>query len=398
MGVVDIFRRDRDERDVVDVRVGKRDDISVREVGRSARDCGRGRAAPALNKLDGEAIFLEDARDERLILAPIAAQDRYAKGGRLTPWTATRVPRPMVPLGTSRDPIVPIVGSGVAGPLDLLHLPRLWMEGLLRSVERLDPEFSGGQPLFDEILSETIELDRSSLHAFLAGPPYRTYIECEAWVGAHAGRLDVAAIAQSNNALRKASIGGMPIIALDDLKLWAAVHRRVVEHPPASLEAIVPAISTRTAGPSGIDHLPRLWLKGILIARGALPFGYRAASSRVVEKGVAFVPGGLDAATCERIALDMEASSAFIESELPDYPRYEAWVLANAQRLDARTIARHNAVRDDTRASKAEAEKVYAGWPQGSNWSYLIDDLIDWRLLFEIVSGAPLPPWTGPRS
>jgi hypothetical protein len=38
----------------------------------------------------------------------------------------------------------------------------------------------------------------------------------------------------------------------------------------------VPLISTRTKGPLGLVHLPRLWLKMRLSAKGQLAEGYRA--------------------------------------------------------------------------------------------------------------------------
>ena len=37
---------------------------------------------------------------------------------------------------------------------------------------------------------------------------------------------------------------------------------------------IVPLVSSGTAGPLGVVHLPRLWLKLSLAAAGALPEGY----------------------------------------------------------------------------------------------------------------------------
>jgi hypothetical protein len=327
--------------------------------------------------------------------APRVAQSRYAKGGRLRPWALAADPRPLQH-NTRRDPIVPLVSSGVAGPLALVHLPRMWLEGMSDATGRLDGAFAGGRPLFDEILCDGIALDRSAFRTFLRTAPVPSYLACEAWVSEHALRLDGASIAQVNNAIRKAGVSdGTPLVLADDLRAWRAVYDRVCAGE-TQCDPIVPLISSRTAGGLGVDHLPRVWLKNVLKKCGALPFGYRAGPVRIVARGLAGVPGGLDAETYAAIGLDMSASVAHIESALPDYPAYEAWVRRNARTLDAASVTRHNATRDDTRDVKAVAEKAYAGYTGPSNWSYLIDDLIDWKLLHQIVTDEPLPDWTCP--
>jgi hypothetical protein len=268
------------------------------------------------------------------------------------------------------------------------------MEALLGATGRLDPAFAGGREEFDDLLCDVVGVDAGALRCFLTSEPFPNYLATEAWLQRHAQRLDVGAIAQANNAIRKAAFDGTAIVLLDDLRAWSAVHDRVSALHDAAVEPIVPAISSRTAGAAGIDHLPRLWLKNVLKARGALPYGFRAGAVRIVASGLAIVPGGLDAATCEHIGLSMGASAEFIEATLPDYPAYEAWVLAHARRLDAQSLARHNATRGNTRPHKAAAEKAYVGWQGASNWNYLIDDLIDWKLLHDVVTRAELPAWT----
>ena len=111
----------------------------------------------------------------------------------------------------------------------------------------------------------------------------------------------------------------------------------------------------------------------------------------MMTKGLAVVPNGLDAKTCRAIGLDEHDSSRFLDENLPDYPAYERWVKGNARKLDVESVARHNALRENTRAPKAAMEKIYAGWDDPSDWSYIIDDLIDWRLIYDQVCGNPLP-------
>jgi hypothetical protein len=181
------------------------------------------------------------------------------------------------------------------------------------------------------------------------------------------------------------------------VRAWDAVYATIAAHQDVPIEPIVPAISSRTCGLLGLDHLPRIWLKNMLKTAGALPWGYRAGPHRVVRLGLAYVPKGLDAVLYERIGLDMYASLNFIETTLPDFPAYEGWVQATAQHLDVATITRYNAICSDSRPEKVAAEKEYAGWDHPSAWYHLVDDLIDWRLIFDIVTGAPIPNWTGPR-
>jgi hypothetical protein len=320
-------------------------------------------------------------------------QARFYKGGKLTLWEDARFPRPSVTLGTTREPIVPLVGSEIPGTIGLLHLPRMWMEGLLAATGRLAPDFAEGRPIFDEILCHIIGVDRDALVAFVRTEPLPDYLECEAWVQDHAKRLDPWAIEQVNNAIRKAQVDGEPVILHDNLRAWRAVYDYVLGARPNRIEPIVPAVSSRACGAVGVDHLPRVWIKSILKAGGALPIGYRSGYYRVMTKGLAVVPNGLDLKTCRAIGLDEHASVRFLDENLPDYPAYERWVRGNARKLDVASVARHNALREDTRAPKAEMEKRYAGWGDSTHWSYIIDDLIDWRLIYDAVTGRPLPAW-----
>ena len=93
---------------------------------------------------------------------------------------------------------------------------------------------------------------------------------------------------------------------------------------------IAPVISSSVAGPLGILHLPRLWLKIVLHACGRLPEGYRHGE------------GGFDEKLCASLGIDRAAFVAYIESEKPDYLALEGWVVANARDLSPRTISAFN--------------------------------------------------------
>lgn len=96
-------------------------------------------------------------------------------------------------------------------------------------------------------------------------------------------------------------------------------------------ETYVPLISSSVAGPLGVLHLPRLWLKVSLEARGKLAPGYPAIGK------------GFDAMTLAALGLEEQAVRDFIKQQKPTYPQFEAWVKENAKSLNRETIEKHNA-------------------------------------------------------
>ncbi|HEX4013677.1 MAG TPA: hypothetical protein VHX17_07305 [Candidatus Cybelea sp.] len=93
---------------------------------------------------------------------------------------------------------------------------------------------------------------------------------------------------------------------------------------------VVPLVSSGTAGPLGAIHLPRLWLKLSLAARGVLPEGYHECGA------------GFDAMTLNALGLDREKTIAFVRNSKPRYMEFEKWVVANGK-TDKATIEAHNA-------------------------------------------------------
>jgi hypothetical protein len=108
-------------------------------------------------------------------------------------------------------------------------------------------------------------------------------------------------------------------------------------------ETYVPMISSGTAGPLGVLHLPRLWQKVSLESQGKLANGYPGMGR------------GYDAMTCAALGLDEQAVINYIKQSKPTYPQFEGWVKQNAKSLNSEAIEKHNAaVRgynhdDDTR-------------------------------------------------
>ena len=97
--------------------------------------------------------------------------------------------------------------------------------------------------------------------------------------------------------------------------------------------SIIPTISSGTAGPLGVQHLPRLWQKASLDAAGKLHPDYPAAGA------------GFDQMTLDALGIDRQTFLDYIGAEKPSYVACEAWCQANGN-ADAGAIAAHNAAVD----------------------------------------------------
>ena len=94
----------------------------------------------------------------------------------------------------------------------------------------------------------------------------------------------------------------------------------------------VPLISSGTAGPLGVLHLPRFWQKASLEARGKLDPRYPGCGK------------GYDQMTLDALGLNKDATLAFIKSSRPTYPQLEAWIKKQpGVKLDKASIEKHNA-------------------------------------------------------
>ena len=96
-------------------------------------------------------------------------------------------------------------------------------------------------------------------------------------------------------------------------------------------DTYVPLISSGTAGPLGVLHLPRLWQKVSLEARGKLAAGYPGIGK------------GYDMMTITALGLNADAVKKFITDSKPTYPQFEAWVRKQpGVKLDKATLYKHN--------------------------------------------------------
>jgi hypothetical protein len=98
------------------------------------------------------------------------------------------------------------------------------------------------------------------------------------------------------------------------------------------MNTIVPLISSGVAGPLGVLHLPRLWLKVSLEARGKLAPGYPGAGK------------GYDQMVIDGLGLERQKVIDYITSERPAYPQFENWVKQQpGAKLDKASIDQLNA-------------------------------------------------------
>jgi hypothetical protein len=142
---------------------------------------------------------------------------------------------------------VPLISSGVAGPLGLLHLPRIWQKALLGAVGKLADGYKDIGPGYDHMVLGAIGVDADKAREFIRqNKP--TYARFEEWIKSCPGvKLDKATIYRSNAALlgyihddstRKEILSGAGIpdngcvnpdaIDLNNLEDWTEFHRSVV--------------------------------------------------------------------------------------------------------------------------------------------------------------------------
>ena len=144
------------------------------------------------------------------------------------------------------------------------------------------------------------------------------------------------------------------------------------------MNTVVPLISSGTAGPLGVLHLPRLWLKLSLESTGKLAPGYPGAGK------------GYDQMVIDGLGLQRDAVINFIKTSKPTYPQFEAWVKKNARHLDKGSIDKLNAAirgynhDDETRKSILGAN----GLPDDGSAAHdavNLNNLDDWKEFHDAV-------------
>lgn len=141
---------------------------------------------------------------------------------------------------------IPMISSGTAGPLGVLHLPRLWLKASLGAAGKLHADYPSCGQGYDQMVLDALGLDKIAFESFIAESK-PTYPECEAWILAQSGgSLDAAAVAKLNAAITgynhaddvRASILSangiadegkiLDAINLNNLDDWQSFHKEVI--------------------------------------------------------------------------------------------------------------------------------------------------------------------------
>jgi len=95
---------------------------------------------------------------------------------------------------------VPLISSGVAGPLGVLHLPRLWQKASLAAAGKLHADYPACGKGYDGMTLGNLGIPEDAFLAFIATKP--TYIQLEEWVKTYPGvKLTKADLYKHNQAI-----------------------------------------------------------------------------------------------------------------------------------------------------------------------------------------------------
>jgi hypothetical protein len=99
------------------------------------------------------------------------------------------------------DTYVPLISSSVAGPLGVVHLPRLWQKVSLEEKGRLASGYPGVGKGFDAMTLAALGLEEQAVRDYIKQSK-PTYPQFEAWVKKNAKSLTRDAVERHNAAVR----------------------------------------------------------------------------------------------------------------------------------------------------------------------------------------------------
>ena len=142
--------------------------------------------------------------------------------------------------------IIPLISSGTAGPLGVLHLPRLWLKASLGAAGKLHPDYPAIGKGYDQMVLDGLKINNAEFEAFIADEK-PTYPQLETWVlKKSGGSLDAKAVKALNDSIigyhhsddvRKDILGanGIPddgslpdAINLNNLDDWLSFHKQTI--------------------------------------------------------------------------------------------------------------------------------------------------------------------------
>lgn len=141
--------------------------------------------------------------------------------------------------------LVPLITSGVAGPLGVLHLPRFWQKCVLAAKGMLADGYPDCGKGYDQMALDALGLNKDETLAYLR-KEIPSYAQFEAWIlQKRGGKLDPVAIARHNRAVlayhhdegtRKNILGAAGVkddgtikdaVNLNNLDDWAEFHKQL---------------------------------------------------------------------------------------------------------------------------------------------------------------------------
>ncbi len=145
------------------------------------------------------------------------------------------------------DTYVPLISSGIAGPLGVVHLPRLWQKVSLEEAGKLASGYPAVGKGFDAMTLAALGLDEQAVRNYIKqGKP--TYPEFEVWVKKNAKSLTREATEKHNasvrgynadDATRQGILGACGIaddasapkdaVSLNNLDDWYEFHQAVLK-------------------------------------------------------------------------------------------------------------------------------------------------------------------------
>ena len=156
---------------------------------------------------------------------------------------------------------------------------------------------------------------------------------------------------------------------------------------------VVPLIGSDVRGSLGLMHLPRLWLKALLLATEHLAEDWGCG------------PGGLDKRTMDTIGVDAGEFVAWLLREFPTYAECETWIREHALALDAASIAQANDYLATSTLPRGLGAKfrAYLGIDDTRVDGIRLNNLDDWMAVHQYVlrhdaDGGSIVPAISPRT
>ncbi len=97
--------------------------------------------------------------------------------------------------------IVPLISSGVAGPIGVLHLPRFWQKVSLEAAGKIADGYPGCGAGYDQMVLDGLGLNKDATLDYISSSK-PTYPQFEAWVKSQDGvKLDKGSVTALNSAI-----------------------------------------------------------------------------------------------------------------------------------------------------------------------------------------------------